>query len=158
MIASRPFGTAFQVTGSAAIQNRRTFACAGAAATARRAVAASTATARSLTASANLELALHPAVDAAHEVERRALLGADVHLLARLRAEHVGVARLVDSRGPDVDHRLGGVALLVRLVPGEDLVADRARRAAVQDLVGALRQVALCDDRERVRLLLVRVL
>src|SRR2546430_13257681 len=159
MIASWPFGTTFQVTGSAAIQYRCTEARAGAADTTARAVpAAATRTARRITASANLQHTLHPGVDAAHEVQRRALLGADVHRLARLRAQDEGVANLVDARRANVHDGFRRVPLLVDLMAERDLSADRVRRAAVVDLPARLRQVLPGDDREGLRRLRVLAL
>src|SRR4051794_2258127 len=152
MIASRWFGTAFHVTGSAATQKRRIEACAGAAATATNAMAAaSTATARSLTASADLDDALHPCVDATDEVQPGALLGAEIHLLRRLRRDRERVSRLIDARRAHVDDRLRRVSILVERMRREDRLANRPGTAAAQDPVRALRHVLLGDDRKRVR-------
>src|SRR5687768_3333021 len=97
MIASCPFGTTFQLTGTAATQYRRTLACAGAAAAAQRtATAASASAARRPTSSARPQPPLHPRVDRTEVVEGRALGGAHVHLHRLLRVEDHGVARLVD--------------------------------------------------------------
>src|SRR5439155_2808794 len=86
------------------------------------------------------------------EVQRRALLGAEVDSLALLRRQHERVADLVDSRCADVDDRLARVALLVDLMRRTDLLADRSRGAAVVELPAGPWQMRLRDDRERVRL------
>src|SRR3954452_23759344 len=153
MIASCPLGTTFHVTGTAATQYSRTEACAGAAAAAMIATAAaSAATARNLTASADLQRALHPGVDAAHEVQRRSLLGAHVHLGGRLRVEGQFIPDLVDPGAAHVHDRLGRVSVGVGLERGEERFADRAGRSTLEDLPQVLRLVLLLHDRERVRL------
>src|SRR3954447_20770746 len=99
MIASRPLGTLFQLTGTAATHTSRVRAAAGAAAKSARAPADARALLMRLPliVLADDELALHPWVDQAHEVMRRALLRGHVEVLgeALLGLDERGVARLV---------------------------------------------------------------
>src|SRR3954471_11909917 len=160
--ASRPLGATFYDDGTAATQTSRTRASAGAgAATHHRARTPADARVLALLGRRNAalsdgDLALHPGVDQAHEVQLLALLGRhlEVDRLALLAlAGDAGVARAVDARRRGLtdavlqERELGrGVAVGVGAVRLAEGLAD----LAVVDLRRGLGQVLLGDDGERV--------
>src|SRR5689334_15420797 len=102
---------------------------------------------------ANGDRALHPGVEAAHEVQRRALLRGHVQLqrLDVLTVEDGAVARLAEAFAAVDENRLRLRVRIVRVDPVllRELTAD----LAVLDLRRGLRKLRLLDEREAVRAL-----
>src|SRR3954452_12649484 len=152
MMASRPLGTTFHVSGIAPTQYSRTAAPAvDGTASALRATSAPSATRRrwDIVPLLDGERPLHPGVDRADEVQRRAGLGADLGRRGLLRLQNDRVAGLIDARGAHVDDGL--LRRRVAVGVGAVLLADRLADLALEDRAGRLGHLRALDDREGVR-------